>query len=163
MTPRTLLVTLALVSTLTACSDDNDNTDTVKSGPTPCSSASSTSTDLKTKPVFKVGTCKAPTTTTNTDVVVGTGAEAKAGDAVTVQYVGVNYADGKQFDASWDGAGPFQFTVGQGVIPGFTKGVTGMKVGGRRVVVVPPSDGYGNSGPVPGGTLVFLIDLVKVG
>ena len=143
--------------------DGKKDTLTAPASNSDCTAAKVPTTDLKTKPVYTPGTCAAPTATTTTDVVVGTGAEAKAGDDVTVQYVGVNYKDGKQFDASWDSGNPFPFKIGEGVIPGFSKGVTGMKVGGRRLVVIPPNDGYGDQGPVPGGTLAFVIDLVKVG
>jgi peptidylprolyl isomerase len=167
---RTLLLALALTSTLTACGGGSNDKITVQ-GPSPtptpvtaCTPASSPSKDLKVKPTYVPSNCPPPATTTNTDIVVGTqGPAAKDGSAVTVQYVGVNYATGEQFDASWDSGSTFPFTIGSGVIPGFSKGVTGMKVGGRRLVVIPPAEGYGNSGPVPGGTLAFIIDLVKIG
>jgi peptidylprolyl isomerase len=160
---RTLLAALVLATAVTGCSDDSPKTtDTVKGSS--CTPTGTGTTDLKTKPVYTVTKDTPPTATTNVDIVCGDGAEAKAGSAVAVKYVGVNYADGKEFDSSWKRGTEetLPFTIGSGVIEGFSKGTTGMKVGGRRQVTIPPADGYGDSGPVPGGTLVFLIDLVSV-
>ena len=100
------------------------------------------------------------------DVVVGTAAEAVVGKKVTVNYTGV-FSDGKKFDSSRDpGREPFTFTLGAGqVIQGWDLGVQGMKVGGKRVLVVPPSLGYGPNdyGPIPGNsTLIFEVELLKV-
>lgn len=103
------------------------------------------------------------------DLVVGKGAEAKGGDALTVRYVGVSYATGKQFDASWGKPGNmFPLTLGQGgVIPGWDKGIVGMKAGGRRELVIPSDLAYGEQGQgediKPGETLVFVVDLKKIG
>jgi peptidylprolyl isomerase len=100
---------------------------------------------------------------------VGTGPAAKAGDTVTVQYVGVNYATETQFQASWDANMPFTFTLGEGqVIKGWDEGVVGMKVGGRRELILPPDLAYGSSPPPNSGisanaTLIFVIDLLKIG
>ena len=101
------------------------------------------------------------------EIEEGTGAEAKAGDEVTVQYVGVNYKSGKEFDASWDRGEPFSFQLGAGmVIPGWDQGVEGMKVGGRRELIIPPDLAYGPEGSPPAigpnETLIFVIDLLKV-
>ena len=132
----------------------------------PCTPSGSGSTDLSKKPVIAVPTGPAPTETTFTDLVCGTGTQADDGSQVEVKYVGVLYTNGKEFDSSWK-RGPTEtlpFTIGSGVIAGFTKGVTGMKVGGRRMIVIPPKDGYGSSasGGIPGNsTLVFVVDLVK--
>ena len=84
-----------------------------------------------------------------------------------MQYVGVNYADGKQFDASWDNGQPFTFQLGSGqVIQGWDQGIAGMKVGGRRELIVPPDLGYGAQGSPPtiepNETLVFVVDLLDV-
>jgi peptidylprolyl isomerase len=100
------------------------------------------------------------------DLKVGTGKEAKDGDQVTVNYLGINWGDGSEFDTSF-GKDPFKFALGTGaVIPGWDKGVKGMKVGGRRLLVIPPDDGYGASGQgssiPPNSTLVFVVDLLKV-
>ncbi len=99
------------------------------------------------------------------DEVVGTGAEAVAGKSITVNYVGV-LTDGTKFDSSIDRGTPFTFTLGAGqVIEGWDLGVTGMKVGGKRILVIPPNLGYGASsnGPIPANsTLYFEIELLGV-
>jgi peptidylprolyl isomerase len=106
------------------------------------------------------------------DLVVGTGAAATPTAMVTVQYLGVRYSDGKQFDASWDHGGATSFSLTQ-VVPGFTQGIGGadgvaaMKVGGRRVMIIPGSLGYGDRGTPdgsipPNASLVFVVDLTKV-
>jgi len=98
------------------------------------------------------------------DVLVGTGAEALPGRQVTVQYTG-KFTDGRVFDTSV-GRGPFTFLLGAGqVIQGWDRGVVGMKVGGKRILTIPPEYGYGPSdyGPIPGGsTLIFEVELVSV-
>ena len=127
------------------------------------------SKDLKKKPAIpKPKAKKPPKTLVVKDVVKGSGKTAKAGDAITVQYVGVDYKTGKQFDASWDRGQPFQFQLGaQMVIPGWDQGVAGMKVGGRRELIIPPDLAYGPQGQppaiAPNATLVFVVDLVKIG
>jgi peptidylprolyl isomerase len=128
----------------------------------------SISKDLKTKPAIPKPTAtKPPKRLVVKDIVKGTGKTAKAGAAVTVQYVGVDYKTGKQFDASWDNGQPFQFQLGaQMVIPGWDQGVAGMKVGGRRELIIPPDLAYGPQGQppaiAPNATLVFVIDMVSV-
>jgi peptidylprolyl isomerase len=102
------------------------------------------------------------------DLIVGDGATAKAGDTVTVQYVGYSWTTKQQFDASWDRGQPFQFQLGvHQVIAGWDEGVAGMKVGGRRELVIPPNLAYGASSPgagiVANDTLIFVVDLVKIG
>src|SRR5262249_23052860 len=100
-----------------------------------------------------------------TDVKVGTGPAAKKGDEVSVHYTG-KFKDGKVFDSSKDGGDPLNFTLGAGkVIKGFDIGITGMKVGGIRKIVIPPELGYGDRkvGPIPPNSeLHFEIELVKV-
>jgi peptidylprolyl isomerase len=126
------------------------------------------STDLKTKPTAPKATGAAPKELQGSDVVVGTGAEAKEGDKVTVQYVGQLFATGKEFDTSWKkGRTPFDFTIGQGqVIQGWDQGVPGMKVGGRRVLVIPADLAYGAAGSPPtipaNAPLIFVVDLKKI-
>jgi peptidylprolyl isomerase len=126
------------------------------------------STDLKTKPKIPKATGTAPSELQGSDVVTGTGAEAKEGDKVTVEYVGALFKDGKEFDTSWaKGRQPFQFTIGQGqVIQGWDQGIPGMKVGGRRVLVIPSDLAYGAAGSPPtipaDAPLVFVVDLKKV-
>ncbi len=95
------------------------------------------------------------------DEVVGTGAEVVPGDTVTVQYTGVGASTGTVFDSSWSRGQSISFALDQ-VIQGWTDGLVGMKVGGRRTLVIPPEMGYGNGGPAPGDTLVFTIDLVGI-
>jgi peptidylprolyl isomerase len=125
------------------------------------------SADTSTKPKVEVPDGAPPTTLKTEDIVVGDGAEAKTGDTVSMQYVGVNYADGKEFDASWDRGQPFTFPLGGGqVIPGWDQGIVGMKVGGRRELIIPPDLGYGSQGQPPtikpNETLVFVVDLLDV-
>jgi peptidylprolyl isomerase len=91
---------------------------------------------------------------------------AKPGDTVQVHYVGVAYSTGEEFDASWDRGDPLQFQLGVGqVIEGWDRGVQGMKVGGRRQLVIPPGLAYGDRGAgraiAPGETLIFVCDLVS--
>jgi peptidylprolyl isomerase len=125
------------------------------------------SDDMGTKPAVPAPTGTPPDELASDDVVVGEGAAAKPGDHVTVHYVGVSFSNGKQFDSSWDRGAPFDFPLGAGrVIKGWDFGVTGMREGGRRTLVIPPSLGYGarGIGPIgPNETLVFVVDLVKVG
>ena len=101
------------------------------------------------------------------DIVVGAGEEAVAGSSVEVHYVGVSWATGNQFDASWDRGDTFKFGLGQGqVIAGWDQGVAGMKVGGRRRITIPPMLAYGKRGAGgvigPDETLVFVVDLIGV-
>ena len=101
------------------------------------------------------------------DIVVGEGDEAVSGSTVEVHYVGVSWATGKQFDASWDRGDTFKFGLGQGqVIAGWDQGVAGMKVGGRRRITIPPMLAYGKRGAGgvigPDETLVFVVDLIGV-
>ena len=109
----------------------------------------------------------APTELLVTDVWEGDGPEAVPGKPVTVHYVGVAHSSGEEFDASWNRGSPFQFPLGAGrVIAGWDQGVAGMKVGGRRRLVIPPHLGYGDRGAggaiKPGETLIFVVDLLGV-
>ncbi|WP_405765349.1 FKBP-type peptidyl-prolyl cis-trans isomerase [Streptomyces sp. NBC_00080] len=118
-----------------------------------------------TKPEVDVPEGAAPAELTIRDLVVGNGAEVKPGTVVRVHYVGVTFETGKEFDSSWDRDQPFKFALGGGrVIKGWDRGLRGMKVGGRREIVVPPRLGYGNQSPSPlipaGSTLVFVVDLL---
>ena len=101
------------------------------------------------------------------DIVVGEGPQAQHGNDVTVHYVGVSFDSGAEFDASWNRGQPFRFPLGGGrVIQGWDDGVVGMKVGGRRKLVIPPHLAYGDRGAggaiKPGETLVFVVDLIGV-
>jgi peptidylprolyl isomerase len=121
----------------------------------------------KTKPEVTVPTGAPPKKLEVKELEEGSGAEAKAGDKVTVQYVGVTYKDGKEFDSSWSRNEPYPLTLGEGlVIPGWEQGIEGMKVGGRRELIIPPELAYGETGYppaiAPNETLVFVIDLLEV-
>lgn len=127
--------------------------------------AGESASDLSAKPAIEVPDQPPPCTLVTRDVVVGTGAVAEPGRRLTVRYVGVTYLGGKEFDASWGGP-DFTFPLGAGqVIAGWDQGLAGMRVGGRRELVIPPDLGYGaqGAGPIPpGATLVFAVDLVSV-
>ena len=102
-----------------------------------------------------------------TDITEGDGAEATSGSTVEVHYVGVTHSTGEEFDASYNRGQPLSFRLGVGqVISGWDQGVTGMKVGGRRQLVIPPHLGYGDRGAGgvigPGETLIFVVDLLGV-
>jgi peptidylprolyl isomerase len=120
-----------------------------------------------TKPDVSVPGGEPPTDLAIDDLEVGTGPEATAGQAVDVHYVGVSWSSGRQFDASWDRRESFSFRLGAGeVIPGWDRGVAGMKVGGRRRLTIPPDLAYGARGAGgvigPNETLVFVVDLLGV-
>jgi peptidylprolyl isomerase len=121
----------------------------------------------KTKPTVEVPDCAPPESLVINELERGTGKEAKSGDKVSVQYVGVTFEGGEEFDSSWSRNEPFGFTLGGGeVIQGWDQGVEGMKVGGRRELVIPPELAYGEAGSPPSigpnETLVFVIDLLSV-
>jgi peptidylprolyl isomerase len=125
--------------------------------------------DIDTKPKVPKGSGDPPTKLVVQDLIVGKGKPAKAGDMVTVQYVGVLFSNGKQFDASWQGSKPgpgFDFPLGAGqVIPGWDQGVVGMRKGGRRKLIIPSALAYGAQGfppdIPPDAALIFDIDLEK--
>ena len=109
----------------------------------------------------------APTDLEVTDLVEGNGPEAASGQTVQVHYVGVSHSTGEEFDASYNRGEPLSFRLGTGqVISGWDQGVQGMKVGGRRRLVIPPHLAYGDRGAggviKPGETLIFVVDLLKV-
>jgi peptidylprolyl isomerase len=119
------------------------------------------------KPEVEVPKGSPPTALQIKDLKKGTGAEATAGKQVQVHYVGVAYSTKKQFDSSWDRGNPIAFPLGtRKVIKGWEEGIPGMKVGGRRQLVIPPDLAYGPNGfpPAigPNETLVFVVDLVSV-
>jgi len=122
---------------------------------------------LSKKPTVTVPTGPAPTKLVTKDLVTGNGKTAKAGDTVTVNYVGVLYNNGKEFDSSWSRNQPFTTALQDGsVIPGWVQGIPGMKVGGRRELVIPASLAYGKQGSPPtippNSPLVFVVDLLSV-
>ncbi|MGA2455000.1 MAG: FKBP-type peptidyl-prolyl cis-trans isomerase [Solirubrobacteraceae bacterium] len=133
--------------------------------PTPCALAATTPTSgpLSKEPTVTVPSGPAPSTLETKDLIVGKGTEAQAGATVTVNYVGVLYKNGKVFDASWLRHEPSTFSL-KSVIPGWTKGIPGMRVGGRRELVIPAALAYGAKGSPPtippNEPLVFVVDLL---
>jgi FKBP-type peptidyl-prolyl cis-trans isomerase len=122
---------------------------------------------ISKKPVVTVPSGPAPTHLVTKDLVTGTGQTAKAGDTVTVNYVGVLYKNGKEFDSSWSRNQPFTTALSSGsVIPGWVQGIPGMKVGGRRELIIPADLAYGKAGSPPtippNSPLVFVVDLLSV-
>jgi peptidylprolyl isomerase len=166
------------------CGDDskNDagipsdrNNSTAKS-PQPTASATTQSAedtggtlkDTSKKPAIPKPAGQPPSKLVIKDIVKGKGRAAKKGDKVTVQYVGVAWSTSVEFDASWDRGQPFTFKLGEGkVIPGWDKGVPGMRKGGRRELTIPADQAYGAQGSPPSigpnECLRFVIDMVKVG
>lgn len=130
------------------------------------SSSSTVEESINVKPKVEVPSGAPPKQLESVDLIEGSGPEAKAGDNITVQYVLVDYKSGKEIEASWDRGEPLTFTLGTGsVIAGWDQGVEGMKVGGRRELIIPPQLAYGAEGspPIaPNSTLIFVIDLVAV-
>ena len=153
-------------STITVGNENKADNALIKSGsPSSTTPKTPTSGPLSKAPAVTPPTGAAPSKLVTNDLIVGTGPEAKAGKSVTVNYVGVLFHGGKQFDASWKRNEPFTFTLGQGqVIKGWDQGVPGMKVGGRRELVIPAALAYGAKGSPPAipanAPLVFVIDLL---
>jgi peptidylprolyl isomerase len=179
-----LTAVLAAAVALAACGDEPKDSRDSASKPAPSQKTTATETNpeepsvpteggqisknLKEKPEIPKPTGQPPPKLEAKDIVKGKGKAAKEGDKVTVQYVGVSFSTGEEFDASWERDEPFEFTLGNGeVIPGWDQGVVGMKVGGRRELTIPPELAYGPQGQPPSigpnETLVFVIDLKKAG
>jgi peptidylprolyl isomerase len=139
--PPTASQTLTYTPTSTTSSSTAPAITTPKTGP------------LSTEPKITVPSGAAPTSLVKTDLITGTGATAAVGDTVTVNYVGALYTNGTVFDSA-------------PVITGWNKGIVGMRVGGRRELIIPPSLAYGASGEPPtipkNATLIFIIDLLGV-
>ncbi len=177
MNARPLAALAAALLVLTACSGSDDDVAAAPSpqaatscpaAPTPVDPPEGATTDLTEKPDIAVPEDEPPAELQVSDIVVGEGDLACSGDVVAMQYVGVLYADGTQFDASWDrGQEPFEFQLGGGqVIGGWDQGIVGMRQGGRRQLVIPAELGYGERGAgadiPPGAALIFVVDLVGV-
>ena len=169
--PLALTLTAALALVAAGCGSSNDKTSSTSSA-APAQSTTTATTPApakaRPKPKVKVPSGKPPKKLVIKDLIPGTGQAAKAGDPITVNYIGVDFANGKPFDNSYDRGQPFPFQLGGGqVIPGWDRGLVGMKVGGRRELVIPPSLAYGPQGqpPVikPNETLVFVVDLLSIG
>jgi len=122
---------------------------------------------MPTKPEVDFVDPTPPTDLVVTELVEGTGTEAASGSTASVHYVGVAHSTCEEFDASYNRGEPLRFRLGAGmVIQGWDQGVAGMKVGGRRQLVIPPHLGYGQRGAggviKPGETLIFVVDLLEV-
>jgi peptidylprolyl isomerase len=123
--------------------------------------------DTTKKPVIPKPSGSPPRRLDKEDIVKGKGPAAKPGDTVTVQYVGVAFSTGDEFDASWDRGQPFPVPLGAGqVIEGWEKGLVGMRKGGRRMLTIPPKLAYGSEGYpptiAPNETLIFVIDALDI-
>jgi peptidylprolyl isomerase len=171
---RRLLALLAVTSllALAACGDDDSGDggsgDAKQQESAPETTAPEADlTDTSTKPVIPKPTGSPPRKLVKEDIVKGDGRAAKAGDTVVVNYVGMNFSNGFEFDSSWESGAPFPVQLGAGsVIEGWDKGLVGIKKGGRRKLTIPPEMGYGAEGfppdIPPNETLVFVVDAVSV-
>lgn len=163
---KILIVALCLALAMAVVGCGSDDSSTTGGDATSAEGGSSTSTDLSKKPEVTVPDGAPPKELVINDIVEGDGNEVILGSKVTVQYVGVNYKGGDEFDASWDRGEPFTFTIGdREVIEGWDQGLRGMKEGGRRELIIPPDLAYGATGAppaiAPNETLIFVIDLEK--
>ena len=164
---KLILIIGACLALVVAGCGSGDSTTSSSSGEETTSAAEAEAPGKKTKPKVEKPSGAPPNELVTNDLEEGSGPEAKSGDTVTVQYVGVNYKTGKEFDSSWSRNEPFSFTLGAGeVIQGWDQGIEGMKVGGRRELVIPPELGYGPAGAPPAippnETLIFVVDLEAV-
>lgn len=147
-----------------ACTQDGTAKVTTDASPT----STETGVDLAAKPEFEVPSDEQPPAELVVEPLVeGEGRPARIGDTVTVHYVGKVWSTGEQFAASWDRDQPFSFELGAGRhIEGWQRGIEGMRVGGRRMLVIPPDLAYGPTGASggigPDETLVFVVDLLEV-
>jgi peptidylprolyl isomerase len=175
-----LTAALVLGAGVVACGEDDESTSgsgsaaTEEATPAPTEAPAAdvgalvggTSKDTSSKPQIPAPSGEPPAELVVEDVKKGKGPKAKSGDTLTMQYVGISWSTGEQFDASWDAGQPFPFELGAGmVIPGWDQGMVGMRKGGRRLLVIPPEMAYGpsGSGPIgPNETLVFAVDLVDI-
>ena len=170
---RRVLILIAAVAVLgaTACGDDDGGS----AGGDEQEAATQTETaptedglkDTSTKPKIPKPTGIPPRKLVTRDIVRGMGAATKPGDTVTVNYVGMNFSNGVEFDSSWDSGQAFPVQLGAGmVIEGWDKGLVGIKKGGRRMLTIPPEMGYGAEGYPPdippNETLVFVVDAVSI-
>jgi FKBP-type peptidyl-prolyl cis-trans isomerase len=168
-----MLVALVAALALSACGDDDDDggasppaAEQTETEPTPSEQREALK-DTSKKPVIPKPAGTPPRRLEKEDIVRGKGPAAKPGDTLTVHYAGVSFSTGEEFDASWNSGQPFTFPLGAGqVIPGWDKGLVGMKKGGRRMLTIPPELAYGPAGQPPAigpnETLVFVVDLLKI-
>jgi peptidylprolyl isomerase len=175
--PSRLLTLLSLLLALgvAACGDDDDEPAAQGGGDTQATTAEEPSPseqrealeDTSTKPEIPKPTGSPPRRLVKEDIVKGKGAPAKPGDVLVVNYVGVTFSTGDEFDASWDTGQPYPVQLGAGmVIEGWDRGLVGMRKGGRRMLTIPPELGYGAQGNPPAippnETLVFVVDAIDV-
>ena len=158
----TIVLCLALGLAAAGCGSSSSSSESSSTS----SGSAESGESLKTKPKVTVPSGEPPQQLEEKELIEGTGPEAKSGNEVSVNYVGVGYESEEEFDSSWSRHEPFSFTLGAGqVIPGWEEGVEGMKVGGRRELIIPPELAYGPTGspPVigPNETLIFVVDLLK--
>jgi peptidylprolyl isomerase len=167
------LLFLLLVVPVACGGDDDSGEPAAKETPEQTSEEPSPSAqrealkDTSTKPVIPKPSGSPPRKLEKQDLVKGKGPAAKPGDTVTVQYVGVSFSTGDEFDASWDKGQPFPVALGAGkVIEGWDKGLVGIRKGGRRMLTIPPELAYGSQGYpptiAPNETLVFVIDAIDI-
>ena len=172
-----LLIAVVAVMALTACGDDDsggssggstNQADTQQDATqTQTTPPEDTLKNTAIRPVIPKPTGAPPRRLVKQDIVKGKGPAAKPGDTVLVNYVGVNFSNGEEFDSSWDSGAPFPVQIGvTSVIEGWTKGLVGIREGGRRMLTIPPEMGYGAQGYPPdippNETLVFVVDAVSV-
>jgi peptidylprolyl isomerase len=170
---RRALALLALLALLGAvgCGDEDDGGGAAEAPRTETTTdpglAEDALLDTDTKPVVPKPSGEPPRRLVIEDIVKGKGPGAKNGSTVVVHYVGLNFSNGQEFDASWDSGSPFPVELGSGgVIEGWERGLVGIKEGGRRKLTIPPELGYGAQGYPPdippNETLVFVVDAVSV-
>jgi peptidylprolyl isomerase len=166
---------LLLVLALAACGGGDGGEPTAKSTKTTSKTTEEPSPaaqrealkDTSTKPVIPKPAGSPPRRLVKEDIVKGKGPAAKPGDTLTVNYVGIAFSTGKQFDASWDRGQPLPVPLGgHKVIQGWERGLVGMRKGGRRMLTIPPELAYGTEGYppaiAPNETLIFVIDLLSL-
>jgi peptidylprolyl isomerase len=159
---------LAAAALASGCGGDDEGSATGAARPARTATQATTASprDTSVKPVVEKPSGSPPRRLVVEDVVRGKGRPARPGDTVTMQYVGVAFSTGEQFDASWDRGQPLTFQLGSGqVIRGWDRGIAGMREGGRRKLVIPPELAYGSQGQGPVGpneTLIFVVDLVAI-
>lgn len=124
--------------------------------------------DIYEKPTIEIPSAEPPNQLVIEDQIIGEGSECSPGQLINVDYVGTSWSDGTEFDSSWSRNEVFSFSLGIGqVIAGWDEGFVGMRVGGRRKLIIPPAKGYGEQGAGgvigPDETLVFVVDLRSIG